>query len=311
MTMDEFDKIKELSEDIVGRKEPKFSEDSDDAENYHLDDELDKIPPLTALTETDTMQKYHFWGLGVAGLILVAVVGSIAFFGREDRNEQVPVIEPTQKAVRVKPENPGGMVIPDQDKMIYNRLAAKETQTKVEKLFPEPEKPVLPEILIKQNTPDPTFIEAKDIPAVNPLDTVAESAPVVAVAKAPANAPETLVLPKVEETQKVEVVPPKAEKAPMAKKDMPVATKKATEVWHVQLFSTSKKESAEKAWTDISKKQKALLSDMSHEIVAAEIPGKGTFYRVQAGQFATKDMASSLCAKLKAKKQDCVPVKNK
>ena len=69
-----------------------------------------------------------------------------------------------------------------------------------------------------------------------------------------------------------------------------------------------KQASAEKAWTDISQKHKALLSDMSHDIVSATIPGKGVFYRLQVGQFATRDMAVSLCSKLKARKQECVPV---
>ena len=53
----------------------------------------------------------------------------------------------------------------------------------------------------------------------------------------------------------------------------------------------------------------AFLSDMSHEIAVAKIAGKGTFYRLQAGHFATRDMAAGLCVKLKAQKQECVPVK--
>ena len=48
---------------------------------------------------------------------------------------------------------------------------------------------------------------------------------------------------------------------------------------------------------------------MSHEIVSANIAGKGTFYRLQVGRFKTRDQAAALCSKLKAKKQECVPVK--
>ena len=98
----------------------------------------------------------------------------------------------------------------------------------------------------------------------------------------------------------------KKDTSPKTKKEPPKAT---AENWRIQLMSSPKKPTVEKAWKDISQKHKALLSDMSHTIISAEIAGKGTFYRLQAGRFATRDQAAALCTKLKAQKQDCVPVK--
>jgi hypothetical protein len=109
------------------------------------------------------------------------------------------------------------------------------------------------------------------------------------------------------------VEPKKAEVKPTEPKKVEVkeAPKTATpkEVWHAQLFSSTDKAKVEKTWQTISAKHKGLLSDMPMNIVRAEIAGKGTFYRLQVGDFSTKERASNLCAKLKAKKQDCIPAK--
>ena len=80
-------------------------------------------------------------------------------------------------------------------------------------------------------------------------------------------------------------------------------------MWHVQLFSSTDKAKVEKQWQIISRKQKALVSDMPMQIVRAEIAGKGIFYRLQVGTFETREMAVNLCAKLKKQKQDCIPAK--
>ena len=48
---------------------------------------------------------------------------------------------------------------------------------------------------------------------------------------------------------------------------------------------------------------------MPMNIVEAKISGKGTFYRLQVGEFNSKDRATNLCVKLKKQKQDCIPAK--
>ena len=49
----------------------------------------------------------------------------------------VPLIRADERPTRVKPENPGGMVVPDRDKLIYTQKRAA-----VEHLLPPPEKPM-------------------------------------------------------------------------------------------------------------------------------------------------------------------------
>jgi len=303
--MDEFDKIKELSDDIIGRKEPSFEgkEPLKDEENIDspFKDEI-ALQPLDDVEEKSvTSFKWHFIALGIFVGLLVVVLSGFLLFGEDDSSDKVITISPTPEPVRVKPENAGGIYIPNQDKLIYKRMQAE--MPKVEQLFPEPEKPVLPETLVEEPTPQPIVMAKQVSDNIVVLGAVQED-------PQPATEPE----PK----QEVIALPEKPVEKPASKKEItPVKTvvttktptPKATENWRIQLMSSPKKATVEKAWADISKKQKALLSNMSHNIVTAEIAGKGTFYRLQAGHFASRDQAAALCTKLKAQKQDCVPVK--
>ena len=290
--MDEFDKIKELSDDIIGRKEPSFTESDESSDAEDVDSPFKEEIELNPLDEAEEKNppsfKWHFIALGIFVGLLTVVLSGFFLFGEDEETDKIVTISPTPEPVRIKPENAGGATIPNQDKLIYNRIQAEIP--KVEQLFPEPEKPVLPEIMIPE--PEP-------IAEVEP-EKIEE--PIVVIKEEPTPKAEVLPLPP-------EPVKPKEDtpvKQAETKKEPPKAT---AENWRIQLMSSPKKPTVEKAWKDISQKHKALLSDMSHTIISAEIAGKGTFYRLQAGRFATRDQAAALCTKLKAQKQDCVPVK--
>src|SRR5260370_18649153 len=51
----------------------------------------------------------------------------------------VPVIQADQGTTKTRPQQPGGMAIPDQDKLVYNQGKA---SPQVEKLLPPPELPL-------------------------------------------------------------------------------------------------------------------------------------------------------------------------
>ena len=293
--MNEFDKIKELSDDIMGRKEPSFKEVPETAE----ENTEKALPDASFLTEDpvaddnmteDDVPTVHWWLILLAAFIGISAVVLIGFFlfGREEQSDSIITISATPEPVRVKPEEAGGISIPDQDKLVYTRTQG--ATPKVEKLFPEPEKPVLPE-LMKRIEPVLAEIEEEEWTNNEP-EIVIEQAE-------PEPKKEVLALP----AQKVETKPQTTTKPTVT-----APAKKATGSWRIQLYSTPKKAMAEKTWTEISQKQKALLSDMPHYVVTAEIAGKGTFYRLQAGQFSSREQATALCTKLKAKKQDCIPV---
>ena len=292
--MDEFTKIKELSDDIVGAKEPSFQGDFSNIEE-EAPSPFSREPVMEMMIDRNkSLMKWHLIGLGCFAGILIIIVSAFFIFGSDSDPEDIITITATPEPVRIKPEQAGGLAIPDQDKLIYNR--EREQAIKIEKLFPEPEKPVLPEIMLKPLEPEQPIIQAEPEPVKVIVEPSSEAVK-----------QETLVLPPKTQT-KTQPKPQITTETQSVKKEDKV--KKDDKVfWRVQLLSAQKKNTAEKAWTSISKKHKALLSNMSHDIVAAEIAGKGTFYRLQVGHFSTRDQANTLCTKLKAQKQECVPVK--
>lgn len=296
--MDEFEKIRAFSAELGKKTEEAVAAENESSiqpeikENAaEISDGSEKVDfldnwsaPSESLEETQNLSK-TFW-LVLAGVTLllggVILVVYLLLKGPIE-NEEVVTIAPTQKPVKVRPENPGGMVIPDQDKVIYSRLTQDTIPAKVEKLFPdEEEKPVMPEVVpevVAETAEIPVFEEVEEVKVI-------QAEP---------------LLEKKEEVKFPEKVEPKKVEKPKAE------TPKGE--WKVQLYSSTDKAKVEKQWQTISKKQKALVSDMPMQIVKADIAGKGTFYRLQVGAFETRQMAANLCAKLKKQKQDCIPAK--
>lgn len=76
----------------------------------------------------------------------------------------------------------------------------------------------------------------------------------------------------------------------------------------VQLAASKSSADAEKLWGKLAAKYPDLLGKQSHAIVTAEVPDKGTFYRIRATGL-TIEAAKALCQKLKGRGQDCMVVK--
>lgn len=280
-----------------------------------IDDEISFIP----MTQNNPIDEKSFPSLKLHLILIfvlivvlgISLAGFFMFKSTEDESDEVVMITASPDVVKELPKHAGGMVIPDQDKLVYNRIRSDNVTTKVESLFPEPEKPVVPQILtIEQNAPETKFVDVNEMKAVNPLEEVkkeekplpakVEEKVVVAQPEVkPVASKEEVLKPKKEEIELKQTVLAKPQKEPVVSK----------EIWRVQLFASNSKVAVEKAWKNIQKKHVKLLSNMSYLIKKVEIPGKGNFYRLQVGQFPSRAMADGMCSKLKAKKQDCLPVK--
>lgn len=207
-----------------------------------------------------------------------------------------PIISADTSPVKVKPDEPGGMDIPHQDKQVFGVLKSGEPQEKVEKLMPP----------LEESTDDPT-----------PEKSMAAAAP-EAMVKADDAPAEKLIEKSVETAPEkpTVVVPPKPvqlpEKTVATKQPEPVAKAPKTNTsgvrYRVQLGSFRNKEAAEKQWTTLKGKFASLLGDMGYRVQDIDVKDKGVFHRLQAGAYENKSNANKLCESLKAKKQDCLVV---
>jgi len=301
--MDEFEKIKAFSESLAERQQNMEKVQNQPEKEVDLPKYLSQfraVPP-----EEEKESKRLLWiVLGLCVLIVVGTVAALLYRLPDMEEEEIVVIAPTPDPVKVLPENPGGLNIPDKDKVVYERVVAAETQPAIENVLPEPEQPLLPLEMIEpedREDPDltiPLIEEVTDQGAIMPQKGEEEPQETTEPAKSieVGPAPEEASAPQI----KQEPVSPEPSQKP---------AKAAAVVWRAQLLSSSSKEKVESSWKEISKKNASLLSDMPYQIISATISGKGTFWRLQVGEFATKEMALNLCSKLKKKKQDCIPVK--
>ncbi len=246
-----------------------------------------------------------------AGIALAGVVGWFVLAPQYAETEkEIPIIRRPQTAVKIKPENPGGMDIPNQDKNIYNIVEKKDVDnTVVENLLPKPETPKLPDIV-----PEVSDVDEN----ANNLDQIVDEVAAEKTQEKPADTKEETASSNVPAkpadllADNIPAKPAAAEKAsataPQIKEEKAaaVAAPAAAGGWQIQLIASKNKAAVEKTWVDLSSKY-ADLKKMPHEVQASDLGAQGMFYRLRAGSFADKAAAAQACAALKAKGlRDCI-----
>ncbi len=199
---------------------------------------------------------------------------------------EVPVIRAADGPVKVRPENPGGMAIPDRDKLIYERLKGAEEDYRVERLLPRPEAPLAP--------PAPTAETVK-----SPEPAIAEK-PVAEPILNPAS------IPKMETVAKTASPPPAPPPVPAANA-VPAGPRN---VYRVQLAAVRSEDAAGSEWIRLKKKNGDLLDGLTLNVIRVDLgAGKGVFYRLRAGPLASEAAAKKLCERLSSRKIGCLIVR--
>ncbi len=280
------------------------------------DDYLDRFKQKVAEQKIASMEerriemarsRNNFLGT-FAGIVLAGIVGWFVLAPQyEQTHKEVPIIQRPQTAVKIKPENPGGMDIPNQDKDVYNIVEKKVVDnTVVENLLPEPEKPKLPDIVPEEVEVD---ANAKNLDEI--VDEVVETeTPKAAESKVENEVPEKpadILKPKKEEAPKEEIKKEVNKVVEEVKEPIKAVEKEAPKgAWQIQLIASKNKDAIEKTWNNLAAKY-ALLKTYSHEIQSDNLGAQGMIYKLRAGSFATKEQAQAACAALKAKGlTDCI-----
>ncbi len=280
--------------------------------------------------------------LGIAGgVTLASVVGwmILAPQYRVESEKEIPVIRRPQTAIRVQPNEPGGMEIPNQDKSVYN-IIEKKDDTSIENLLPPPEAPKLPVVVASEEVSDSkvstesTVIEEAEkvvqqatvsVPTEEILkqaeDAVVQSTentqtvPVVETQKTDIKVAETLpakssndVKPEIKKDEKPIIKAEiKDENKSVIKEETPKAKQQTAAVsgdWQIQLMSSPNKPAVEKAKIDLGKKYK--ISHLPFEIEAAILDQNKTFYRLKVGAFKNRADADKVCNDIKTLNGTCI-----
>lgn len=260
---------------------------------------------LIAKSQPDKGQGLWLWVV----LVLILAGGGFAgwLFLQGDGEEVastggVPLILAPKFDLKEKPTDPGGMNVPDRDKLVYDRMAGDPGQVGegVERLLPPPETPLEP----PKTLGAPVALEPVPVAPQAVVPKALEPAPVT---------PKPPVAPKPIEPKVVAKTPPPPP-APVvvaAPKTMvaPKAKGTAGQGYLVQLSAVRTEQAAKSEWARLAKKYPDVLGGLESVILRADLGTKGIFYRVRGGWFKTRAEAKAVCSELARRNVGCIIAK--
>ena len=290
-------------------------------ERPRMIEEGDRPGPPPLMSEEKTKGR----GLTIlAATLAVAAFAGIVWYaydqGRRIGSETAaPMIKADTAPTKVRPDSPGGMEVPHQDKLVLDDLGSgrgtPNGESRVERLLPPPETPLPPPAPLsipnndatqtaetptpsKEATPPPTTTATVAIPpARKPADTTPTTLvpPPVPAVKAPEPAPAS---------KPVAAVAPKPEPTPAP---APAAQAPAAGGFNIQIAALRTEDAAAKEWNRVKSANSGLLGALVPTYQRVNT-SNGVFFRVQGGPM-TENAARDACVALKAKGQACLVVK--
>ena len=238
-------------------------------------DARDDEPPRRPRRVLATVLALLIMGLFSGGLWFAYVQGK-HHAGSDAASGDVPLIRADERPTKVKPEQPGGMEIPDRDKLIYN-----PTRKVVEHLLAPAEKPM------PRPAPSPSQTDAarSSTGAMPPASSTPENPPAVTQMAQP--------------QQQAAASSSKAAQAPSSPSKPAGGTR-------LQLGSLRSENAARQEWERIKRKNSDLLGSLSATPVRADLGDKGIYYRIQAGPIADPAAAERICGELKQRSIGCI-----
>jgi len=319
----------------------------------------DDVPPIPAIdpedrpaaTGRERARKRPLLVRLLPMLIVVLALGSFAgivgyyYFAGGGSDGVAPLIKADQQPFKIKPENPGGIEVPDQDKEIYNRVGRSSVPPPTaERLLPPPETPLprpapsttVPSVppaaasppgtgtspnLANPNLGGPmlgaapqtrsnTLSAAPPRPPGTPPPPAASVPPAPDVAP-PANVTSQVTLPPAQPAQTSAAPPASTARAtPAPASPAPAAPPAATRppsgpVVRVAIASVRTEPDARREWERQKRLYPDALTSIVPEFSPVDLGEKGVYWRIYVGPAEPGSEAQARCAALKQKRVDC------
>lgn len=235
----------------------------------------------------------------------VASFGSVVWWAHNQdvkaggRGLEPLVVQAPTTPARIKPENAGGLVPPNQDKEVFNRISPGAVPAQPEKLLPVAVTPKLP----ANGLPLPSSPkEPETAKSPTPLQQASTTGgtgtpPPVVEPKVPANPPNL---------QPATNTPAATESGPSIA-SLIENMSGPTGGWRIQVASVKSEDIAKSTWARLQSAHGEQLASLRMQAVRVDLGERGVWYRVQAGPLDEKQ-AHSVCTSLKTRKADCVSV---
>ncbi len=248
------------------------------SDQYESDEPM--VRPTATLEEETVGGEKTTRALLVGGAVVAVVLfaGFIWYAWDQSRGKGVimppPVVRAEQGPAKVEPESPGGMDVPHQDKLVYERLDS-ESEERVEQLLPPPEAPASSLDEVEGLASDAELL-AESGPVALPDDTASDLLPLEDESDEP---------PAAEVSTPAEITP---------------------QSFLLQLYSVQSEERANAGWERLKARHGELMAGLAPDVQRADLGERGVFYRLRIGPFTDRASAEALCAQLKERGQDCL-----
>ncbi len=223
------------------------------------------------------------------GLAMAMLVGAALVWGmtRMGGPRSVPLIEPDPRPFKVRPDDPGGLRVPNQDELIFERNRG-PANNGAARLAPEPEAPRLDALRAQVAQPAPRPV---------PPDAAPNAAPALAAARhgAPATTP-TAPAPSAAAPQAAVAPPARPAPAPGG-------------AIRVQLGALTSEDAARGEWDRLARRHADLLGAFRPQVVRFEREGQATLFRLRTGGFADAAAAGSFCEQVRARAVPCAVIR--
>ena len=276
-----------------------------------------------------TRKRILLYGGIAAAALLAVIMMALLWSARRDEVARAPADAPLIKAedrpIKVPPESPGGMDVPNRDILVYGRMhGTPGDKPAVERLLPEAEQPLAPPAAPPR--PAHTASAPVPLPVESPLSSgppdiePSPAAPLAAKPSAapPSSSPETPATksaapPAVSATKPApasQLAQAKIPTAPAtaAKPAQPGKPARGSGL-QVQLFSSRSADEARSVWAHLKDKNGDLLGALSPTVARADLGDRGTFYRLRAGPIADEAKARAICDSLAGRSVSCIIVR--
>lgn len=251
------------------------------------DDDLFDEPTSKATTFTKLM---------IAVVAFLFIGGGVYLYNsyKERRDSEMLLITVEPEEIKVQPIEPGGMVVENMDKSVYEAIEKKpHSENKVEVILQPTEEPIDKKEIEKAAAHDDEESEKQT-----------EQKAIVAVA--PSVAIKTKQAKKEADWDfEEEYIKPVAKESTIK----PKFVEQETKSYKVQLAAFKSSKEAETQWNFLLKKHSNIFKAYDHFVVSKNIPGKGIFYRLQVGPFKNMNDAKDACKTFKDLGINCFAVK--
>lgn len=236
-----------------------------------------------------------------AAVAVVCGVGAMMLYAYNKGRQhgaagEPPIIRAQEGPIKVRPEEPGGMAVPDQDKEVFTRLETGKRPANVERLLPPPDNPM------ERPAPEAASETAEAAPETQ---EAAPETPEAASETQEADQP-TADSSSDQEIRRMEIR--SGYEIVLRKKPPPPPA--ASGAFAVQIASLRSEAAARARWNDLKRRYPDLLRGLSLSVDRAGSE-KGAQYRLRAGPLPDRAAAKRLCDRLNEREVGCLIVRRR